>query len=248
MKHLCETISFGRAHLWACQETENGARIRTTCVFPSFEPVFVYVAKLGDGFVIHDAGETMANILAHGQEGDTAKRVIRSECKRYDVAFGERRISLRIEALEWLETAIIAVANTAATAARAAIKDNNKKGERDLADVIYALLEPKLARGKISKGFPYSGESGRRYKFDLAIQSKERLTLIETVTPHAISVNSKYVALADVPSEQGVQKIVAHNNDLSQEDILLLQNVATVAGPDGVVHVVTGQHSRASIN
>lgn len=243
MKTVCETISGSTAQLWACKETENGARVRTTCVFPSFEPVFVYIAKLGEGFVIHDAGETMANILAHGQEGGAAKRVIRLECKRYDVAFGERRISLKIEALEWLETAIVAVANTAASAARSAVKDNNKKVERDLANVIFSLLEPKLAKGTISKGFPYIGESGRRYKFDLAVQGKNRLTLIETVTPHAISVNSKYVALADVPSEGSVQKIAAHNNDLSQEDILLLQNVATVAGPDGVVHMVAGQNS-----
>lgn len=156
------------------------------------------------------------------------------------MAFGERRISLKIDAAEWLETAIVAVANTAASAARSALKDNNKKAERDLADVIYELLEPRLAKGTVTKGFPYLGESGRRYKFDLAVQGKDHLTLIETVTPHAISVNSKYVALADVPSEAAVKKIVAHNNDLSQEDILLLQNVATVAGPNGVMELVAG--------
>lgn len=241
MKALCDIILVSTSSLWACKETENGARIRTTCVFPSFEPVFVYVAKLGEGFVVHDAGETVAVIMAHGQDGDAAKRVIRSECKRYDVAFGERRISLKIDASEWLETAIVAVANTAAAAARNALKDNNKKTERDLADVIYELLEPRLAKGTVTKGFPYLGESGRRYRFDLAVQSKDHLTLIETVTPHAISVNSKYVALADVPSDAAVRKIVAHNNDLSQEDILLLQNVATVAGPNGVMDLVAGR-------
>jgi hypothetical protein len=225
-------------------ETDNGARIRTTCVFPSFEPVFVYVAKVGDGFVVHDAGETLAVIMTHGQDGDVAKRLIRSECKRYDVTFGERGISLKIDAAEWLETAIVAIANTAAAAAKNALKDTNKKAERDLADVIFQLLQPKLTKGTISKGFPYLGESGRRYKFDLAIQGKQQLTLIETVTPHAISVNSKYVALADVPSSAPVRKIVAHNNDLSQEDVLLLQNVAVVAGPHGVIDLVTGDQTK----
>lgn len=244
MKALCDIILASTLSLWACKETENGARIRTTCVFPSFEPVFVYVAKLGEGFVVHDAGETVAVIMAHGQDGDAAKRVIRSECKRYDVAFGERRISLKIDASEWLETAIVAVANTAAAAARNALKDNNKKTELDLADVIYELLEPRLAKGTVTKGFPYFGESGRRYRFDLAVQGKDHLTLIETVTPHVISVNSKYVALADVPSEAAVRKIVAHNNDLSQEDILLLQNVATVAGPNGVMELVAGSSTK----
>lgn len=238
MNAMCDIIQATTFSLWACMETENGARIRTTCVFPSFEPVFVYVAKLGDGFVVHDAGETVAVIMAHGQEGDMAKRVIRSECKRYDLAFGERRISLKIDAAEWLETAIVAVANTAASAARSALKDTNKKAECDLTDVIFHLLEPKVAKGSLTKGFPYLGESGRRYKFDLAVQSRDHLTLIETVTPHANSVNSKYVALADVPSEPAVKKIAAHNNDLSQEDILLLQNVAIVAGPNGVMDLI----------
>ena len=122
MKALCDIILASTSSLWACKETENGARIRTTCVFPSFEPVFVYVAKLGDGFVVHDAGETVAVIMANGQDGNPAKRVIRSECKRYDVAFGERQISLKIDAAEWLETAIVAVANTAAAAARNALR------------------------------------------------------------------------------------------------------------------------------
>ncbi len=244
MKALCDIILASTSSLWACKETDNGARIRTTCVFPSFEPVFVYVAKLGEGFVVHDAGETVAVIMAHGQDGNAAKRVIRSECKRYDVAFGERGISLKIDASEWLETAIVAVANTAAAAARNALKDNNKKTERDLADVIYELLEPKLAKGTVTKGFKYLGQSGRHYRFDLAVQSRDHLTLIETVTAHPISVNSKYVALADVPAEAEVKKIVAHNNDLSQEDILLLQNVATVAGPKGVMELVAGSSTK----
>lgn len=244
MNALCDIILDSTSSLWSCTETENGARIRTTCVFPSFEPIFVYVAKLGEGFVVHDAGETVAVIMGHGQDGDAAKRAIRSECTRYDVAFGERRISLKIDAAEWLETAVVAVANTAASAARNALKDNNKKAERDLADVIFELLEPRLAKGTVTKGFPYLGGSGRRYRFDLAVQGKDHLTLIETVTPHAISVNSKYVALADVPSEAAVTKIVAHNNDLTQEDILLLQNVATVAGPNGVMELVAGSGAK----
>lgn len=244
MSAVCDILLASTSSLWACKETSNGARVRTTCVFPSFEPVFVYVARLGDGFVVHDAGETVAVIMAHGQDGDGAKRAIRSECKRYDVEFGERRISLKIDAAEWLETAIVSVANTAASAARNAIKDNNKKTEVELVNVIFQLLEPKLAKGTMARDFPYIGESGRRYKFDLAVQSRDHLTLIETVTAHSNSINAKYVALADVPTDAQVKKIVAHNNDLSQEDILLLQNVATVAGPTGVMELVAGSNAK----
>lgn len=244
MRALCDIILASTLSLSTCKETDNGARVRTTCVFPSFEPVFVYVAKLGNGFFVHDAGETFAVVLAHGQEPEVASRVIRSECKRYDLTFGERGISLKIDAAEWLETAIIAVANTAASAARNAIRDSSRKIESDLAEVIFRLLEPKFSKGMVMKEYPYIGESGRRYKFDLAVEVKDQLTLIETVTAHPISVNSKYVALADVRPEAAVKKIVAHNNDLSQEDILLLQNVATVAGPTGVLDLIAGSRTK----
>lgn len=236
MMKLCENLvhTLQTTDLWMCKETDNGARFRTTCVFPSFEPVSVYVAKLGDGFMVHDAGEAMAVILSHGQSGSVAKRAIKSECKRYALGFGERRIFLKIDALEWLESAIVSVANTCASAAYTALKDTAKKTEHDLAETIFGILEGKVTKGTLVKGFPYKGLSGRNYKFDLAVQGRDKLTLIETVTSHANSVNSKYVAFADVREAEDVQKIVAHNNDLSSEDILLLQNVATVAGPSGV--------------
>lgn len=212
-------------------------------MFPSYEPVFVYVAKLGEGFVVHDAGETMAVVMAHGQDSRSAKSAIRSECKRYALRFGDRRISLKIDALDWLETAIVCVANASASAARHALQDTTSKSELDLADKLYAILESRVPKGLVSRSYAFQGASGRKYKFDLAVQSRDQLTLIETVTAHANSVNSKYVAFADVPASEHIQKIVAHNNDLSPEDILLLQNVAVVAGPDGVYDLV-GSHAR----
>ncbi len=240
MAEICSVVASETNRFWSCKETQNGAQIRTTCVFPSFEPVYVYVAKLGDGFVVHDAGETMAVILGHGQSGEVAKRSIKAECVRYDLSFGKRRISLKIDALDWLETAIVCVANTSASAARSALKESPQKSETDLADTIFSLLEPFVSKGTMVKDFSYRGSSGRGYKFDIAVQGKERLTLIDTVTAHANSVNSKFVAFSDVPEADDVQKIVAHNNELRAEDILLLQNVAVVAGPNGVSNLIGG--------
>lgn len=244
MTAVCDTIMVSAAKLWSCKETENGARIRTTCVFPSFEPVFVYVVKFGDGFVVHDAGETMGVILSHGGDGTAAQRIIKAECKRYDLKCEGRRISLKIDAIEWLETAIVSVANTAAVAARQALAEGRKKAEKDLGDILYQLLEPKVARGTLVKNFDFHGASGRKYHFDLAVQGRERLTLIQTVLPNANSLNSKFVALSDVPTDEPIRKIAAHGGDLSIEDILLLQTVATVARPEGVVEMVTGSQAR----
>jgi hypothetical protein len=44
--------------------------------------------------------------------------------------------------------------------------------------------------------------------------------------------------------EDPIQKIAAHNNDLAIEDILLLQNVATVAGPSGVMNLLGDGQTR----
>ena len=238
MTQLCDSIFASTSSLREYKETEHGVRIRTTCVFPSFEPVFVYVVKLGSGFVVHDAGETMAVILTHGQGGNAASRSIRIECKRYDLAFEKGMISFKVDNDKWLESAIVAVSSSAASAARVAIRDSKANSERELVDVIFSMLEPKFDKGSILKKYSYSGKSGRHYQFDLAVKRKEQLTLIETVTAHANSINSKYVAMADVSSDFGVTKIVAHNDDLSNEDIILLQDVAIVARQDGVMKIV----------
>lgn len=238
MNALCDTVLLNAAGLWSCKETENGARIRTTCVFPGFEPVFVYVVRLGGGFVIHDAGETLAVMLSHGQDGAAARRIIRAECRRYDLSCEDRRISLKIDAPEWLETAIVAVANTAAAAARHATSVAERRAERDLADVLFDLLQPRLPKGVLTREYGFQGASGRRYRFDLAVQEKGRLSLIQTVRANPNSVNSRFVALADIPADEPVQKIVAHAGDLPAEDILLLQTVATVATSAGVMSLL----------
>lgn len=66
------------------------------------------------------------------------------------------------------------------------------------------------------------------------MEQKARLTLIVTVSPHGNSASSKCVAFADAPSESGVRKIAARDNDLPEYDILLLRSIAAVASPDDV--------------
>lgn len=248
MNAICDTVLMSAARLWSCKETENGAQIRTACVFPSFEPVFVYVVRLGDGFHIHDAGETMAVILSHGQDGAAAKRIILAECRRYDLEFNGRRISLKVDAPEWLETAIVAVANTVAMAARLASAVADRPTERELADILFNRLQPRLPKGVITREYAFQGASGRRYRFDLAVQQGGHLSLIQTVRANPNSINSKFVALADVPADEPVQKIAAHSGDLQAEDILLLQAVATVATSDGVVTLLgDGQNGAGTL-
>ena len=109
-----------------------------------------------------------------------------------------------------------------------------------LANAVFSLLEPSLKEGTISRKFQHREKSGRSYEFDLAVQERDRLTLIETVTPRGHSINSKYVALSDVPSEWSIRKSVARDDELTEEDILLLRNVAAVANASAVGRMVAG--------
>lgn len=244
MKSLCESISDSMSRYRVCDETGYGARVSTTCVSMSFDPIYVYVQQHEDGFVVHDANVTMKSILETGTPDSAAKRIILMECKRYGINFDGWRVSWKFDGLEWLDSAICAVAATVATAPRLAEKTPSKKPRNRLADELNQLLENKFAAGTISRGYRHFGESGRNYKFELAVKADDRLALIETVAPRANSVNSKYVAFADVPPDEGVLKIAAHNNDLAEADINLLENVAKVASPDSVENLVTEWQAR----
>ena len=240
MKTLHKTVLAHTSGLRASKETEDGIQIATTCLFPCFETVFVYVEKSPDGFIVHDAGETEAVIFHSGKKRSVARKAILDECTMYGTVFEKGTLTMKINSLEWLETAILSVASAAASASQEALKCSGPRTHRRMAEAIFQLLEHSLGKGTISKRFPYSGESGRRYRFDLAVQGKEHLTLIDTVSAHPNSVNSKYVAMADVPSDSGIRKIVAHSDDLSAEHLQLLQSVAIVSNQSGVIDLVEG--------
>ena len=35
-------------------DTDEGVRLETHCLYPSFDPVIIYVAKVGDGYKVSD--------------------------------------------------------------------------------------------------------------------------------------------------------------------------------------------------
>ena len=224
-------------------------RVATTCVLPSFEALYLHVSKIGDLYMVHDCGETLDSIVRHGQEPDVAKKVIRRMCHNHCLDFNGWRISQECHDPDWICSGILAVAAGAIGSAECALhvdllkfelEQGEETADSKLADAVFSLLEPSLKEGTISRKFPHRGKSGRSYEFDLAVQERDRLTLIETVTPRGDSVSSKYIALSDVSSERNIRKIVAHDDELPEEDIKLLRNVATVASANDVGRMVAG--------
>ena len=224
-------------------------RVATTCVLPSFEALYLHVSKIGDRYMVHDCGETLDSIVRHGQKLDVVKREIRRMCRIHRLDFNGWRISWESHDPEWISSGILAVAAAATGSAECALhevflKFEEKQGDEtinsELADTVFSLLKSSIKEGAISRKFQHLGKSGRSYEFDFAVQERDRLTLIETVTSHDHSISSKYVALSDVPSEWNIRKIVAHDDELPEEDILLLRNVATVASANDVSRMVAG--------
>lgn len=238
MTDFFEDVSSRVARMWECKDTVSGVRVRSLCFLPSFESLYVFVERCDDGFMVHDDGEAVGSMILHGMETAVADRVVRSECGRVGVGYGEGAVHVKIGALDGLEAAIVRVSNTAAAAASFATKVKPGDFGYGLADQVSKLLDTELGNRATSKGFGYRGASGRQYKFDLAVNGGDRLTLINTVAPSAASVNSNYVALADVVAD-GVQKIAAHGGGLRPEDISLLREVAVVAEPAELLGLVT---------
>ena len=243
LKALRKSVSKQMAEFSKCPIVKDEVRVPTTCVLPYFDFLYVHVAQNSDSYLVHDNGQALDNILRHGQELDVANRVILSKCRPHGLKFNGWRISWENQNQEWLSSGIFAVAAAVTASAECALHETFMKAleaqQDEIADTIFLLLEPSLEEGSISRRYQHRGKSGRHYEFDLAVKHKNRLTLIETVTPHGHSVSSKYVALADVPSEGGIRKIVAHDNNLSKEDIVLLRNVAAVAKADDIGRMLT---------
>ena len=249
LKALRKSVMKQMAHFSTCANHGNELRVPTTCVLPSFEAWYIHASRNGDRYIVHDLGQTFDSILRHGQEIDVAKRIIRGMCQVYRLRFDDCRISWEFHDPEWISSGILAVAAADAGSAECALHETHLKAQEArkeenaddrLAETVFSLLEPSLKEGAISRKFQHRGKSGRRYEFDLAIQEQDRLTLIETVTPHGHSVRSKYIALSDVPSGKEIRKISACDDNLAEEDILLLRNVAAIARPDDVGRMVAG--------
>ncbi len=240
MNRLCEIVSANLLDVRPCVETENGVRVWTTCVYPGFDSVYVYVVKSDDGYIVHDASEALYRMEFDARNEAAASRAIQIECARYGLKFENERISCEVKTAEWIGSAVIAVANTAPAVVRISQDFEPEKPERNVLDEIYPQLASKVAKGSLLKNFECRGASGRRYKFDLAVNRRDCLTLISFVDRNVESVNSNYVAFADVP-EEGTKKIAAHRGDMAKKDIMLFQRVATVARPPGVVKLVTGE-------
>jgi hypothetical protein len=229
---VCEAIRAALEPLSGCQLTEQGAEITTHCLYPSFEPVKVYVVGYGAGFIVHDGGGALKSAWDHGREFNAALTAqMNREARRYGLTAADGQIQIQIENPDWLASAILSVANASSAAVQHVAERAAQNAESDLKGRIREMLERVVPSRAIHQDLKVVGNSGRSYAFDFVVDGdKSSVLLLEAVSPFAVSVNSKFVAFSDTRTEalRAASRFAVHDKPLSDTDVSLLQQVADI--------------------
>ena len=224
---ICDDVRAALADGDLCEETEHGARIMTHCLYPSFDPVAVYVARLGDGYVVTDAGGAAAAAWLHGR--DEISKTLARESARFGVTCNGDAIESQAVSMDWLRASVLAVANASSAAAISALERVAVAAERVLGDKIYEGLSRVVPRDNITREHEHRGVSGKRWRYDFGALADGELLLVNAVVPHHVSVSAKYVAFADTPAnDEHIGKLAVYGRKLETEDVALITQVATL--------------------
>lgn len=227
----CDEVRAALAALTDCEETDQGTKITTQCLYPSFDPVHVFVAGYGDGYKVHDGGGAMRAAWDHGRDHTLAKRMLGRQATAYHLAVVEDAIVGEATSAEWLMSAILSVANASAAAAHAAVERIARSTEAMLKERIYTVLATTVPEASIAKGFEAPGKSGKIYTFDFGVRrASDAWLLMDAVAPHHVSISAKYVAFSDVggPSDSVAGRFAVYDRPLEADDKALLSQVADI--------------------
>lgn len=226
----CKDILDALEPLFGCSESDKGTSIRTQCLYPSFEPVEIFVVRYGDGYEVHDGGGAIRAGWDHARDLSSARRIVSQHSEPHQLKFVNDSILARVDSRDWLMSAILIVANVSATAAHAIVQGAAQAIEHDLAEMIYSVVSKVVPKKHIAREFEIRGNSGKMHKFDLAIRPiLEASILMDAVSPHHVSIASRYVAFSDTREHQNIfRRFAVHDKPLAHDDASLLQEVADV--------------------
>ncbi len=242
----CDEVLAALAEFNLCVETPDGSRVTTHCVYPSFDPVQIFVTRFGDGFQVHDGAGAHRACWDHGKQDRLVKKAIHRWASRYKLSVGtDSAMICTVNSADWLSSAIIAVANASAGAANEVIEHIAVAIEANLKDRIVQVLE--LSRPQqIAKDYEHRGRSGKIHTFDFFVRTHDKYAVVmDAVSPHHVSISAKYVAFADLPNEIGLEKFAVHDRELERDDSALLQQVVSLIPINGLresLSVASGLH------
>jgi hypothetical protein len=242
----CSEIKQHLDVLYQCLPTEEGLRISTSCVYPSFSQVFVYVNNIGHEFVIRDGGGAAAVAWDHGRDEPLIRKTLTKEAQRFRIQCEGNVLVAKAASADWLPAAIMAVANASSLAAHAILDHVVAATESDIASRIYRALLKVYPEPKIKRDYLIEGGSGKHHCFDFAVgEVGKRMVLLDAITPHHSSIAHKYTAFADVkPLLSGTaQSLAVFERPLEAEDAALIQQVARLVPissvPEGTVRALS---------
>lgn len=235
----CSAIDQAMGKYEGCERTQEGLRVMTHCLYPSFDQVAVFVVKRGDDLVVHDGGGAARVSWLHGAEPNALKRILNTSAASFGCEVREQTILTIAVSEDWLWAAVASVANAASDAARASVGRVRQTTEESLIRKTKAILDSARWGPETKLDAQYPGASGKIHTFDLLIQHEKQVALMDAVVSHPNSIAAKYLAFSDTETRPGLHKYALYDNELSAEDKTLLSNVAdliafeAISGTDG---------------
>lgn len=225
----CAAIQRAMSQFAICTQTSEGAVIATHCVYPSFDPVNVYVRRDGNGFIVSDGGEAVGVAWDHGRDNQMAARCLAEAATRFGITFSLRAFECRVPSEDWLQGAVLAVANAASWGTQNAIDHIARAALDILRDEMRLALDRAFHARQIDVKPERVGDSGAHHVFDFAVTIGERRAFVSAMTPHPASINAKYTACSDVARRHHRPGLfIVHNQPLNDQTFSLFRPVANV--------------------
>lgn len=206
-----------------CVQVEGGIRLTTDCLYPSSDRVSVFVGERSSGFRVTDGGGAWRSAQRLGRANES---MFEKACKRYSVNVASGIIVAEAPSHDWLNAAVVAVANASAMAAQAAL-EASIRSEKSLNSAIYDTLASIYPKHRIARNYEYRGRSGHVWPIDFAVMD-QATTLIKSVSQNGNSINSNYATFGDIGDRPEVAKFSVFVDELKQDSAALLRQVATL--------------------
>lgn len=235
----CDLIVSALANL-QCEETPDGSRAVTHCLYPNFEQVAVYIQSHLDGYVVHDGGKCFDLAFDDGISPSTLKAMMHDYAALFGAESDEHRIFARARSAEWLPSVVMSVANASAAVAAAHIMDRHEDRsiDRELREHTYEVLRSAFSKDNVPRSVRQRGRTGKYYTFAFGVTFKDKIALIDTVTPNSISVASRFTSFSAVGARDAGGAFLTHNRPIAKEDSALLAEVADVVPFDTLVRSI----------
>jgi hypothetical protein len=208
-----------------CEDTEFGTRYATHVLYPSSEPVDVFITQWGKGFRVTDGGGAARSVWRHGRDDTALGHGFKKARETFSIDIRDGVIVAETEDEHWLYPAVLAVANASATAALTALEHVAATTEKQLAKAIRRELERVVPPKIIASQWGFRGQSGKLWTVDFAIVGK-RTVIIEAISPHHTSISSGYTALADIGEMEDLARFAVYQRELKAEDAALMRQVS----------------------